>query len=57
MNRLKAGVLVIVEHTISGIKSLKAVSCEVYRTRRQYLDDQLMLIACGIWNYHLKLVA
>jgi len=26
MNRLKAGVLVIVEHTISGIKSLKAVS-------------------------------
>jgi len=26
MNRLKAGVLVIVEHTISGIKRLKAVS-------------------------------
>ncbi|MBD2100978.1 transposase [Leptolyngbya sp. FACHB-261] len=53
INRIIAQGRIFVEHVLSGIKRLRAVS-EVYRHRREGVEDQFMLLACGLWNYHLK---
>lgn len=52
-NRLISGIRVLSEHAIAGIKRLNSVS-HVYRNRRTKMDDTLMLLASGIWNYHLS---
>ena len=41
------------EHAIGGVKRYGIVS-GVYRNRRKGLDDAVMLVACGLWNYYLR---
>lgn len=53
LNGLKASIRVVVEHAIGGVKRLNVLS-QVYRNRKDGLDDQFMLVGCGLWNYHLK---
>lgn len=53
-NRIIAGIRVIVEHTLAGIKRLKAVT-DPYRNHKPSVADKFMLLACGIWNFHLKM--
>lgn len=52
-NRTIRGIRVVVEHTISGVKRLRCVS-DIYRNRKPNTDDKFMLLASGVWNYHLK---
>lgn len=52
-NRVISGIRVIVEHAIAGIKRLNCVT-NVYRNKKENVADKFMLLACGIWNYHLK---
>ena len=54
VNSLKARLRVVVEHAIWGLKRLNALA-HIYRNRRADFDDRLMLVACGLWNFHLKL--
>jgi len=51
-NKKKASVRVLAEHALAGVKRLKIVS-DVFRNRKKNFDDQVMLISCGLWNYHL----
>jgi hypothetical protein len=52
-NRVIAGIRVLSEHAIAGMKRLKAAS-DIYRNRLPNLDDAFMLLAAGIWNFHLQ---
>lgn len=52
-NRTIAGIRVIVEHTIAGLKRFKAAS-DVYRNRLPNFDDRLSLVCAGLWNFHLE---
>ena len=54
-NRIISSIRVIVEHTIGGIKRLKAVT-DPYRNHKPLLADKFMLLACGIWNFHLMCI-
>lgn len=45
-----------VEHAIGGVKRLRAIS-DLFRNRKEEMADRFMVIACGLWNYHLKEVA
>ena len=40
------------EHAHAGIKRYRAVT-DVYRNRVSDFDDRLMLVAAGLWNFHL----
>jgi hypothetical protein len=51
-NKKKSSVRVLVEHAIGGIKRLNVVS-QVYRNKVKDFDDKVMLVSCGLWNYHL----
>lgn len=51
-NRAKSNRRILVEHAIGGVKRLGIVS-NTFRSRLKNMDDQVMLIACGLWNYHL----
>ena len=51
-NKTISGIRIIVEHAIGGAKRYKAFS-DIYRNKLAKMDDQLMLIACGLWNLHL----
>lgn len=53
-NFLKASMRVVVEHAMGGLKRLNVIA-HIYRNRTQQLADQFMLVACGLWNYHLQL--
>lgn len=53
-NRVISGIRVIGENAICGIKRLKAVT-DIYRNHKESLADKFMLLACGIWNFHLKM--
>jgi len=44
---------VVSEHTISAIKRYGAVS-HIYRNHKPNFEDDVMLAACGLWNYYLK---
>ena len=55
-NKIISGIRVIVEHTLAGIKRLKAIT-DPYRNHKASVADKFMLLACGIWNYHLKLTS
>lgn len=55
-NRIIAGIRIIVEHTMAGIKRLKAV-IDPYRNHKADVDDKFMVLGCGIWNYHRKLAS
>lgn len=52
-NRIISGIRVVGEHAIAGIKRLNCVS-QVYRNKLINLDDTFMLLASGLWNYHLS---
>jgi hypothetical protein len=41
------------EHAHAGIKRYGSVAV-VYRNRVPDFDDQLMLIAAGLWNWYLE---
>jgi hypothetical protein len=51
-NKLISGYRVIVEHAIGGIKRFRCMS-EKLRNHKAYIDDQFILLASGLWNYHL----
>jgi len=52
-NKLISSYRVVVEHAIGGIKRLRCMS-EKLRNRRAFVDDQFILLASGLWNYHLS---
>lgn len=51
-NRTKSRIRVLVEHAIGGVKRFRSVA-DVFRNKRTDADDRTMVIACGLWNYHL----
>lgn len=51
-NKKKSSVRVLAEHALAGVKRLRIVS-DVFRNRKDNFDDQVMLVSCGLWNYHL----
>jgi len=53
-NRIISGIRVISENAICGIKRLKAAA-DIYRNHKKLVADKFMLLACGIWNFHLKM--
>ena len=54
-NTMVARVRILSEHAIGGIKRLKAVT-DTFRNRIQkHFADSFMLLACGLWNFHLKI--
>jgi hypothetical protein len=48
-NRRISSVRVVVEHIISGIKRCRCLK-DVYRNLKEYFDDQIMEVACGLHN-------
>lgn len=52
-NKIISSYRVIAEHAIAGIKRYQAVT-QTYRNRKPYFDDKLILLAAGLWNYHLS---
>ena len=53
-NKKKSGARVLVEHAIGGVKRMGIVS-QVFRNKKKDFDDTVMLISCGLWNYHLAM--
>ena len=51
-NKAKSRVRVLVEHAIGGMKRFRIVS-DVFRNKAEGADDYAILIASGLWNYHL----
>lgn len=51
-NRITAGIRVVVEHAIGGMKRFKAAA-DVYRNRLPNMDDQMTEVCAGLWNFHL----
>ena len=51
-NQAHARRRVKVEHAISGSKRLGCVT-QTYRNHSNLLNDRVMALACGIWNWHL----
>ena len=52
-NRVISSFRILVEHAFAGIKRFRCLT-DTYRNKSQTLADQFMLIACGLWNYHLR---
>lgn len=52
-NKRKSAVRVLVEHAIGGVKRLR-ITTDVFRNKAKDFDDKVMLISCGLWNYHLQ---
>jgi len=52
VNKLISGVRVRVEHAIGGVKRFGIIS-GIFRNRTKKLDDDVMEVACGLWNYYL----
>ena len=55
-NREKASRRVLVEHALSGVKRFRAVT-DVLRNSLSVFADRLMLVACGLWNLHVEMIA
>jgi hypothetical protein len=51
-NRVISAFRVRAEHAIAGIKRFRCLT-DAYRNKGVVLADNFMLIACGLWNYHL----
>lgn len=52
-NKRKSAIRVLVEHAIGGVKRLR-ITTDVFRNKAKDFDDKVMLISCGLWNYHLQ---
>jgi len=53
-NKKKSSVRVLVENALAGVKRLRIVT-DVFRNKKEGYDDQVMLVSCGLWNYHLSM--
>jgi hypothetical protein len=51
-NRVIAGIRILSEHAIGGIKIFDCLT-NVYRNKRGQ-DDKFILLCAGLWNFHLK---
>jgi hypothetical protein len=49
VNQVLAGIRIVVEHTIAGIKRCRIVK-DVLRLTKNGIADQVMAIACGLHN-------
>jgi hypothetical protein len=52
-NKKVSRIRVIGENALAGVKRLRCVS-DVCRNKSEELKDHLMWLACGLWNFHLK---
>lgn len=52
-NRIISSFRVIAEHAICGLKRYNCLQFP-YRNKKPKLDDSLVLISAGLWNYHLS---
>lgn len=52
-NKLISSIRVPVEHAIGGIKRYQSVS-QTFRNKKLQLADTFILLAAGLWNYHLQ---
>jgi hypothetical protein len=52
-NRIIASIRVLNEHAIGGMKRFRAAA-DTYRNHLPNMDDQLMRLSAGLWNFHLK---
>jgi hypothetical protein len=53
-NKKKSSVRILVENALSGVKRMRIVT-DTFRNRKTGFDDQVMLVSCGLWNYHLTM--
>lgn len=53
-NKKKSSIRVLVENALAGVKRLRIVT-DVFRNKKENFDDQVMLVSCGLWNYHLSM--
>ena len=53
-NKKKSGARVLVENALAGVKRMR-ITTDVFRNKKKGFDDQVMLISCGLWNYHLAM--
>jgi DDE superfamily endonuclease/Helix-turn-helix of DDE superfamily endonuclease len=51
-NKIISSYRVIVEHAIGGVKRYRCMS-ERLRNHKPFIDDTFLLLASGLWNYHL----
>ncbi len=52
-NRVIAGIRIINEHAIGGMKRFKAAS-DIYRNKLPNMDDRFMRASAGLWNFHVQ---
>lgn len=52
-NRVISSFRIPVEHANGGMKRMKAAA-DIWRNKTGGLDDQVMLIAAGLWNFYLE---
>jgi hypothetical protein len=52
-NKTISGIRIIVEHAIGGMKRFKAFA-DIFRNKKAFMEDQVMNIAAGLWNFHLE---
>jgi hypothetical protein len=51
-NRVISALRICIEHAIGGVKRFRCLT-DPYRNKGLVLADKFMLIASGLWNYHL----
>ncbi len=51
-NTLISSIRVKAEHGICGIKRMNSIAT-IARNHTPFMDDSLMMVAAGLWNYHL----
>ena len=51
-NKAKSQIRIKVENAIGGAKRFGAVT-QVFRNKKEYFNDAVMEVACGLWNFHL----
>lgn len=52
-NRIISSFRIPVEHAIGGMKRMNAAA-DIWRNRIDGMDDQVMLISAGLWNFYLE---
>lgn len=52
-NKLISSIRVPVEHAIGGMKRYQSVT-QTFRNKKLPLSDTFILLAAGLWNYHLQ---
>ena len=52
-NKVISAIRIRVEHALAGLKRFRCLT-DTYRNKGQTLADTFILIAAGLWNYHLR---